>query len=47
MLAPLSPGVHQIHFGGEVDYPGGDPVIGAAAFTFVQNINYTLTVQPG
>jgi hypothetical protein len=46
MLAPLSPGVHQIHFGGKVDYPGGDPVIGAA-FTFVQNINYTLTVQPG
>jgi len=46
MLAPLSPGVHQIHFGGKVDYPGTDPVIGPA-FTFVQNINYTLTVQPG
>lgn len=46
MLAPLSPGVHQIHFGGKVDYPGGDRVIGPA-FTFVQNINYTLTVQPG
>ena len=46
MLAPLNPGVHQIHFGGKVDYKGGDPVIGAA-FTFVQNINYTLTVQRG
>jgi hypothetical protein len=46
MLAPLSPGVHQIHFGGELDYPGGDPVIGGTAFTFIQNANYTVTVKP-
>jgi hypothetical protein len=46
MLAPLSPGVHHIHFGGKIDYPGGNSVIGLP-FTFVQNINYTITVTPG
>jgi hypothetical protein len=41
MLAPLSPGVHQIHFGGESDIPAGQP---SGPLQFIQNINYTITV---
>ncbi len=39
MLAPLSAGSHVIHFGGEFNVPGG--------LDFIQNINYTIAVQPG
>ena len=45
MLAPLSTGVHHIHFGGEINYPGGNPVAGGAV-DFIENINYTISVQP-
>lgn len=45
MLPPLSRGKHTIHIAGEVLIPDSDhPVPPAAAFDFIQNINYTITV---
>jgi hypothetical protein len=47
MLAPLSPGVHTISFGGEANIPAGEsPPLGPGAVDFIQNINYTITVVP-
>jgi hypothetical protein len=44
MLAPLKPGTHVIHFGGETNVPNGQP---GGPLDFIQNINYTITVTPG
>jgi hypothetical protein len=47
MLAPLSPGTHVIHFGGEINIPASPPpVTGTGPLDFIQNINYTITVAP-
>jgi hypothetical protein len=46
MLAPLSPGTHVIHFGGELDIPASPPPAPPAGpIDFIQNINYTITVS--
>jgi hypothetical protein len=45
MLAPLRPGTHTIHFGGELSVPATPaPAPPLAPINFVQNINYTITV---
>jgi hypothetical protein len=45
MLAPLSPGTHVIHFGGELNVPSDPtPPPPAGSVDFIQNINYTITV---
>jgi hypothetical protein len=47
MLRPLSPGIHTVHFGGELNVPGTPaPAPPAGPVDFVQNINYTITVTP-
>jgi hypothetical protein len=47
MLAPLSPGTHVIHFGGETNIPASPPPAAPSGpLDFVQNINYTITVVP-
>jgi hypothetical protein len=47
MLAPLSPGTHVIHFGGEINVPSTPtPAPPAGPLDFIQNINYTITVIP-
>ena len=45
MLAPLSPGVHHIHFGGTVSIPANSPPP-LAQLEFTENVNYTITVAP-
>jgi hypothetical protein len=47
MLAPLSPGTHVIHFGGELVIPANLPLQPPNGLDFIQNINYTITVLPG
>jgi hypothetical protein len=45
MLAPLSPGTHVIHFGGEIDIPSiPPPAPPNGPLDFIQNITYTITV---
>jgi hypothetical protein len=47
MATPLSPGVHVIHFGGEINIPADPaPAPPSGAVDFIQNINYTVTVRP-
>lgn len=48
MLAPLRPGTHTIHFGGEINIPDAPkPAPPQGPIDFIQNINYTITVVPG
>jgi hypothetical protein len=47
MLAPLSPGIHTIHFGGEINVPSSPPPAPPLQpVDFIENINYTITVIP-
>ena len=47
MLAPLRPGTHTIHFGGELIIPATPkPPPPWGPTDFVQNVNYTITVTP-
>jgi hypothetical protein len=47
LLPPLAPGVHTIHFGGEINIPSTPPPAPPAGpVDFIENINYTITVVP-
>ena len=47
MLSALSPGVHVIHWGGEINIPAKPvPAPPSGPVDFTQNINYTITVSP-
>jgi hypothetical protein len=50
MVAPLPRGKHTLHVQGKIDIPGDvqlPPDYPATPFTFVQDINYTITVGSG
>ena len=45
MLRPLRPGIHTLHFGGEINIPSTPaPAPPQGPTDFIQNINYTITV---